>query len=104
MTEEADFRRQVLELAKRYRWKVYAPQPKHKPANQSGTRGWPDLTLSRNGRLVFLELKRQIGGIVSAEQAEWIVALAQVPGVTARIVRPSDLGWVVEELRRGDTA
>lgn len=105
MAEESDFRRAVLDLADRFGWKVYAPQPKHKPQGYT-PKGWPDLTLARRGRIVFLELKKQKGGTVTTEQQEWIDELACVGApqmgrgpVTAAIVRPDDLSIIAAWLQ-----
>lgn len=45
-------------------------------------RGVPDYLLIINGRLVFIELKRVVGGVVSAPQQAWLEAL-QSSGVQA---------------------
>lgn len=62
--------------------------------------GFPDLVCVRNGKLLVLELKTEKGR-VRPEQVEWITDLAQVPGVVARIVRPSDLDEVLAMLKEG---
>lgn len=89
------FQHQVLELCKRYRWKVYTQRWNGR--GRPGISGWPDIFACRDGRIIVLELKAE-KGIVSDAQAEWIVALAQVPGVIAKVVRPSELqeiaGWL----------
>ena len=64
--------------------------------------GFPDLTLVRDGRLVFLELKTEKGK-ATAEQESWVAALALVPGVHAEIVYPRDLDRLLRDVlaRRG---
>jgi hypothetical protein len=42
---------------------------------------------ARNNVLIFVEMKREIGGKVSPEQAEWINALNKVFGVVAVVAR-----------------
>ncbi|KKL75268.1 hypothetical protein LCGC14_2056560 [marine sediment metagenome] len=53
-------------------------------------KGYPDLTMVRGGKILFWELKTAKGK-VSAAQQEWLDALALVPGVDVRVVRPDDL-------------
>ncbi len=44
---------------------------------QQGTsRGFPDYCIIKDDKLIFIELKRQKGSVVSQEQREWLVALA----------------------------
>jgi hypothetical protein len=51
--------------------------------------GWPDLTLVRGDRLVFVELKRSKGKVTEEQQA-WLEALGNVAEVY--VWRPAD--WV----------
>lgn len=44
----------------------------------------------RNNILLFIEMKREKGGVVSEEQADWINALNKVFGVTAVVARGFD--------------
>lgn len=82
----------VLALAGYRGWRSY-----HAPDNRPGrngrvqtvTRGWPDLALVRDDRLLFAELKAEKGRLRPGQQ-EWLDALAQVPGVEVFIWRPSD--------------
>jgi len=64
--------------------------------------GFPDVlivdTRAVPPRLYCLELKTATGEVTLAQQA-WIAALAQVPGVVARVVRPQDLGAIEGWLR-----
>ena len=63
--------------------------------------GWPDLTLCRGARLLFLELKTQKGKL-SFAQREWLDDLETVamsnPGVEAHCFRPSDMPTIRELL------
>jgi hypothetical protein len=91
---EAQFQRQVKEVLKNLGYVVWTF-----PIMKRTTAGVPDLTFwnpNRPGRLHMWELKRERGR-VRPEQAEAIAHLSTVPGVDARIVRPSD--W--ETLRWG---
>jgi hypothetical protein len=61
---------------------------KQKAKNKAvGTKkGLPDLILIIEKKLVFVELKREKGGVLSAEQKEWIVQLKQA-GQIATVCR-----------------
>jgi len=49
-------------------------------------RGLPDLLIIVNDRLVFVEMKRTKGGVVSKEQKEWIEVLNNI-GIPAQVCR-----------------
>ena len=49
---EADFQKTVIELAKLHRWLVY-----HTHDSRRSAPGFPDLTMVRDGRIIFAELK-----------------------------------------------
>lgn len=90
---EAELKKAILAVAYARGWLVY-----HVPATTvrgSQGRGYPDLTLARNGFALFLELKAE-KGTVTQEQEAWKRAL---PYGTAHIVRPSDLPQVARLLR-----
>jgi hypothetical protein len=88
---------QVRQLARMLGWMTYHPH-----LSRWSERGFPDVTLVKPPRLVFLELKSQTGR-VSTEQAEWLAALNACDGIVARVIRPSDFDDVVAILR-GDPA
>ena len=82
---EKDFQRQVLELAKLYRWHAY-----HPALSKWSERGWPDLALVRPPRLVFAELKSE-SGKVTEHQERWLgvaASLSRHRGVPLAAVRP----------------
>ena len=85
---EKQWQRQVVELARLHRWMV-----RYDWTRIHGVAGYPDLTLVRPPRLVYLELKTDRGRITRAQQ-DWIDTLADVPGVVAAVVRPADWEYV----------
>lgn len=82
MTEN-ELKTMVLQLAKRAGWQVYhVPQA---TMHNGGGRGYPDLTLARDGEVQWMELKREDGKL-TIEQAGWQLALPR-----CEVIRPSDL-------------
>lgn len=102
---EAEWQKQVIDLARLFGWKVahFRPAQTTKgwrtPVAADGA-GWPDLVLVRD-RIVAAELKRE-GGKVAADQQEWLDAL-QAAGAETHVWRPSDLDTVAEVLRRRES-
>lgn len=90
---EAEFQRQVLDVARIYGWSAYHPQ-----LSKWSERGWPDLALVRPPRLVFAELKRE-NGKTTVHQDRWLGMLREVPGVEVFLWRPSDIEKIAEVLR-----
>ena len=74
----------VKEVAQALNWKVY-----HTLRSTGSDKGFPDLVLVRGDTCLFIELKSEKGE-VSADQQEWIDALAKVMVVKAGVARPSD--------------
>ncbi len=69
MMKEADFQRQVVDLAKMLGWAVWwTKYSLHSP------RGWPDLVLARGGRLVLAELKVNAGLSTGQRESLWLLA------------------------------
>jgi len=90
---EREFLRQVAELARLYRWRVYHPW-----LSIRSDRGWPDVAMVRPPRLVLAELKTARGK-VSPHQAEWLDLLGACPGVEVFLWRPDDIQRIAEILR-----
>lgn len=90
---EAQFQRQVTDLAAMFGWTFYHPQ-----LSKWSERGWPDLALVRPPRLVFAELKREIGK-TTVHQDKWLALLGACPGVETYLWRPSDIDRIAEVLR-----
>lgn len=99
---EADFQSSIIEAAEQYGWYVMHVFPLRTEQGwrtATTSKGWPDLTMVSDGRMLCLEVK-SAKGRASTEQEEWIARLDEVPGVTAAVVWPKDLEWIYGELRR----
>lgn len=71
---ETQFKDQVIDLAKLFKWKVHHDRPARtkkgwRTATQ-GDAGFPDLVLARAGVVIFAELKTQVGR-QTLEQKLW---------------------------------
>ena len=77
---EAAFQERVYCAAVDAGWLVYFTRD-----SRGSPRGYPDLTMVKDGRMVCAELKSRRGKRPSVAQSAWLVALGQVPGVDARI-------------------
>lgn len=82
----------VMNLAKLLNWRAYHPWMSVKSAA-----GYPDCTLVRGGRLIYAELKSEVGQL-SAAQREWLEELGAVPGVEVYVWYPRD--WHSGEIGR----
>jgi len=60
---------------------------KMKNKNMGVNSGIPDYILVLPQGLVFIEMKRQRGGVVSEAQKQWIEALEKIPNVTAKVCK-----------------
>jgi hypothetical protein len=89
---ERDWQRQVLDLARLYRWRAYHPH-----LSKWSEPGWPDLAQVRPPRLVFAELKRDRAQPTPA-QRDWLALLADC-GQEVYLWRPADLDRIVAILR-----
>lgn len=105
---EAAFQKAVIELAETLGWRTFHVHDSRKALRGGrlvGDRraaGFPDLVLTRRGRLLFLELKSEKGRLRAA-QAEWLADLQEVEQdaagrVVVRVLRPSD--WDSGEIAR----
>ncbi len=90
---EKDWTAQVVSLATMFGWKRY-----HTHFSKRSPRGFPDEVLVRPPRIVFAELKSDVGKLTEA-QAEWLEALAAC-GLETHVWRPSDLEQVGQVLGR----
>ena len=81
---ERNLQKQVIALAKFLGYKVYHPL-----LSKWSEKGWPDLSMVRGSRLVFIELKSEKGKVTDSQRA-WLAALERVPGVQCYVFKPSD--------------
>jgi hypothetical protein len=100
---EREFTSLVVATAQGLGWRVCHFRPAlHRSGRWctpvQGDVGFPDLTLVKNGRVLFVELKGKEGRL-SPDQREWLSALGRVPGVTACVLRPSDWALLVRLLK-----
>lgn len=103
---ERDFQSMIVDYARLNGFRVY-----HTWNSQHSAAGFPDLTLARlnptkrgvSTDVIFLECKTERGRLTEA-QADWLLVLNAAPGVTARVVRPSDWPEIVALLSRGGAA
>lgn len=100
---EADFTRQLIDLAHLTGWRAAHFRPAQTARGwrtpMSGDVGYPDLTLAKNGRLIVAELKAE-GGSATAEQVAWLRA---IHGDDWRdwVWRPRDLPRIHALLKEG---
>jgi len=98
---ERDFQDAVIEYARLHGWRCHHSRPAQMKGGRwvtpiQGHPGYPDLTLARKGKLIFLELKTT-SGRTTAGQEGWLKELATVPGVEVRVLCPAD--WpLIEEM------
>ena len=69
---EAQFQSAVIQYAELKGWLVY-----HTHDSRRSQPGFPDLTMVRNGRLIFAEVKRE-DGVTTDKQTAWLIDLRQV--------------------------
>ncbi len=100
---EAEWQKQVIDLAHVYGWTVAHFRPARTahgwrtPVSADG-KGFPDLVLVRHDELIFLELKSDTGRL-SNEQKDWLEKLSKVPGISVALLKPSqfgDLEWMLK--------
>ena len=89
---EAQFTNQVRDLAILLNWRFY-----HTWKSIHSAAGYPDVTLCRGSRLIFAELKTDIGKVTKAQQ-DWLDAL-KATGIEVYCWRPRDFDGIVETLR-----
>ena len=89
MTEK-ELQAQVQQLAKLGGWQFY-----HTWNSIHSAPGFPDNVMAKTPRLVFMELKTELGKVTAAQQ-KWLEILATVPGVEVYLFRPSEF----EEIKK----
>jgi len=85
---EKQLQSDIIRIAKRCGWKVY-----HTHDSRRSEYGYPDLTMVRRDRLIFAELKRELGK-PTPEQSEWLEDLSMVLGAEVYIWRPQEMNEI----------
>jgi hypothetical protein len=91
---ERDFQDAVAEMAQHLGWKVAHFRPARARAGyrtpvKYDAAGYPDLTMCRPPRVIFVEMKSQRGRIAPRQQ-EWLAALSQCSGIESYVWRPTE--------------
>jgi hypothetical protein len=94
---EAQWRRQILDLARAYGWRPYSTS-----FSPYSTPGWPDLALVRPPTLILTELKTERGRL-SAEQKDTLELLNTCTTLLSYVWRPDELDAIALLLKRGVT-
>ena len=93
LESEKEFQERVIYAARLHRWKVYAI-----PDSRRATiAGYPDLTMWRGARLLFVELKREKGKL-SPAQVTVLDELRLLESAEVYVWRPSDWDSLVNIL------
>ena len=88
-TEEDRLKADVVKLAHLLGWRVYTIRRSDQAKVQGRTgKGYPDLTMVRDGRVWIVELK-SARGKATPEQEAWLDAWEAVPGVEVGLWRPA---------------
>lgn len=99
---EREFAMQVEHLLTLFRWTWKHDEPAVRQSGGwatsfRGQRGFPDYVATRDGRLLFAEIKNERGNL-TAGQVEWLTLLRETPA-EVYVWRPQDLAAVKEVLR-----
>ena len=89
---ETTFLNWVVELAEAGGWLVY-----HTHDSRRSQPGFPDLTLAKNGRTIFAELKTEKGKVRPAQQV-WLNELQKNEQLEVFLWRPSNIDEIVDKL------
>ena len=84
---EAELKASVVKLAHDMGWMVFSmPQAGRHPRSVKSASGYPDLTLARNGRVLWFELKRDKASM-SQDQLDWMRHLRNAHTITPGALR-----------------
>ena len=95
MTEK-QFMEAVLDAARTFGWMAY-----HTFDSRRSTGGFPDLVMVKPPRVLFVECKAA-KGCVTADQEEWLAALAGCEWPETYLWRPDDMSSILALLSEGN--
>ncbi len=90
---EADLQQLLTDAAELNGWLVF-----HDNDSRRNAAGFPDLVLVKPPRVLFLELKSEIGR-VRPEQHVWMDALSRCDTIASAIVRPEHADQIIKYLQ-----
>ena len=103
---ESAFQSQVMKAAKLTGWLAFHPRPAQARSGKwltamSGDPGYPDVLLTKEGRVWFIELKTDTGKLTPAQVA-WLTELQKCksPFVRAFVLRPDGFDKFFWELNQ----
>ena len=103
LESEAHFQQRVESLLNIYDWYWFAQPTTQEQVKNRGRAGYPDLTaVSRDGRILFIELKKQ-GKYPTLAQQMWLSQLSVNGHVAVYVWRPSDWPEIVRVLSNTPT-
>lgn len=102
---EAEWQKMLVKSAVQLGWDFLhiGRNGKHQKVGAKGTlgRGWPDLTLVKNGRLLFIECKAEGAPPPPQEQKDILALLSTIPGAQVLVARPRDFNMILDVLAGG---
>ena len=90
---ERDFMESVIEYAELLEWLVFRVHD-----SRRSPEGWPDLSMARDDRLLFAELKR-VSEKPTGHQRVWLTTLVSTGRCEVHIWTPLDWPLIEERLR-----
>lgn len=93
MMTERDLQASLIDVAETFGYEVY-----HTYDSRRSQRGFPDLSMIRPPRLIFIEVKTEKGRL-TRDQELWRDYLERCPGVEYYLCRPSNFDEIIEILR-----
>lgn len=89
LESERAFQRRVKQLLHVNGWLQFSQPTTQEQVKNEGDPGYPDLTATRDGRILFIELKKQ-GEYPRPEQQDWLTDLRKNSAVEVYSWQPSD--------------
>jgi len=93
---EKELKHNVEQAADQFGWAHY-----HTFISMYSTDGYPDETLTRGARTIWMELKT-MKGTVKPKQVEWLDVLSDNPNNECFVIRPKDMQLVIDILGSSD--